>query len=690
MKRGINTALLPILSLIIAVAAITLSVSGNTITAVNAASPAQLNDWTTPQNISLSSNYDNTSSIGAASNGAVTIGWEQRNDPTATRNYIRQASNTSLGGPFNNELLASSSYKSSGNVKVRGDSQGRRHVIWWEQIGTNVTDHYAIIGADGNSILNEAVPNTNNLGAKGTAMAVGPDDTVHMLFGRNNNDISYWARTAAGVWTVQGESIPVPNATSPTHLTLGVTSNGVVMAGWVGTGPGGYYDVYTAVRTAPNDWLVEDVSYVCCTGCPGNSRTYNPQLQADPTGGMRLSWNDETCDPRSDPRSTDMYYREWVPGTGWDGKPLVRIEANDGEAYTNAIAVDQSGLAHIMYSDDTGSGFHNYQMFYITGKGTSFSAPEVPYRTWGAGSFQKEPSIDHSPGWLHVTFNSNRTDSRKDVLYSREQIQEAVPSPTATPVVSPPRCPNERFTDVCPGDYFYTATLNLVDAGVISGYNTVPPCDAPSHISCFRPQISITRGQAAKVIALGATLPSNLQGAPHFTDVPGDHIFYNWVEFAYNAGVVSGYPCGGANEPCDSANRSYFRPGATITRGQLSKMVSQAFGYGEPVTGQTFEDVPSSNPFYLFIERIARRGIIGGYNCGLPEPCVPPANRPYFRPNSEVIRGQTTKIVDGARSYVPPTSPPSDTATSTPTTIAVITETPTITPTPTATSQVRR
>ena len=30
---------------------------------------------------------------------------------------------------------------------------------------------------------------------------------------------------------------------------------------------------------------------------------------------------------------------------------------------------------------------------------------------------------------------------------------------------------------------------------------------------------------------------------------------------------------------------------------------------------------------------------------GAGEPCVPPANLPYFRPNANVTRGQTSKIV---------------------------------------------
>jgi hypothetical protein len=99
-----------------------------------------------------------------------------------------------------------------------------------------------------------------------------------------------------------------------------------------------------------------------------------------------------------------------------------------------------------------------------------------------------------------------------------------------------------------------------------------------------------------------------------------------------------------------------FQPGNDITRGQIAKMVSNAAGFQEPVSGQTFEDVPVGSSFYEFIERLYTRGHMGGYQCGLreTEPCVPPLNRPYFRPGSNATRGQISKIVSNAANYQEP------------------------------------
>ncbi len=110
---------------------------------------------------------------------------------------------------------------------------------------------------------------------------------------------------------------------------------------------------------------------------------------------------------------------------------------------------------------------------------------------------------------------------------------------------------------------------------------------------------------------------------------------------------MGGYPCGGEGEPCNGSNQPYFRPFNNVTRGQLSKITSNAANYNDTPVGQLFEDVPPAHPFYIWIQRLASRGIIGGYSCGThpSEPCVPPDNRPYFRPGTDVTRGQASKIV---------------------------------------------
>ena len=659
MKKSIHAALLPFLSLALVVSAMASSLGGST--DANAAIPQAplLEDWTNPLNITNlvgNSGYDNTSSLGASPiNGSVTIGWERRDYANAD-NYTMQASNTSLGGGFTlQEVDYTSPDKASGRVRVKNDSLGRRHMVWWQSDAGNHSCYYARVETNGIVSVKQIIPGSTGSGFNHPAIGLGPDNTVHILCGKNDTSIYYWQRTEAGTWPVQREVVPWD--TRPTDLSIEVSNRGVIMAAYRDYGLGGNWDIYTATRQGTNNWRVENISAPCCNGCPNNSRSYTPWLAPSPDGGLRASWADERCDPRTEPRQTEVYYREWAPDTGWNNKPLVRVTNSDGEDYYTSITVDDTGKSHIVWSDDQGRAVHDYNFAYASGMGTTFSATEKPYVAWSGGAFQKEPSIDYALGWIHVSFSSDRDDSQKENYYVRKEVGGGTPQPTPTSTPIPTRCPGERFLDVCPGDTFYTYIMNLVNLGVISGYAD----------GTFRPNNNLTRGQAAKIVALAANLPANLQGAPHFTDVPPNHTFYEYVEFSYNAGVIGGYPCGGPGEPCDGQQRAYFRPGNNITRGQISKMTSQAFGFNEPVSGQTFSDVPPSNAFYVFIERMARRGIISGYADGT------------FRPNTEVTRGQASKIIDGAR--LQPTATPL--ATATPTITATFTATPIVAPTET-------
>jgi photosystem II stability/assembly factor-like uncharacterized protein len=145
----------------------------------------------------------------------------------------------------------------------------------------------------------------------------------------------------------------------------------------------------------------------------------------------------------------------------------------------------------------------------------------------------------------------------------------------------------------------------------------------------------------------------NYTAPRQFSDVLPSSTFYSQIQTLACQGIISGYPCGGPGEPCEADNHPYFRPNAGITRGQLSKVVSLAAGFTEPVptTQQTFADVPYGATFWEVIERMASRSIVEGYPCGGEgEPCDA-ENRPYFRPNNPTTRGQISKVVAIAAGY---------------------------------------
>ena len=82
-------------------------------------------------------------------------------------------------------------------------------------------------------------------------------------------------------------------------------------------------------------------------------------------------------------------------------------------------------------------------------------------------------------------------------------------------------------------------------------------------------------------------------------------------------GFINGYPCGGPGEPCvPPANLPYFRPNANATRGQISKIVSNAANFNDPPTGQQFEDVAPGSTYYTYTYRLVVRSVMSGYACG--------------------------------------------------------------------------
>jgi hypothetical protein len=116
--------------------------------------------------------------------------------------------------------------------------------------------------------------------------------------------------------------------------------------------------------------------------------------------------------------------------------------------------------------------------------------------------------------------------------------------------------------------------------------------------------------------------------APRFDDVPFDSWMYPYVEFVALRGIVSGY--------ADST----FRPGNNTTRGQLSKIVVLAEEWPIDTTGGPhFLDVPTSHPFYPYIETAYNRGVISGYADGT------------FRPGNNLTRAQLCKIVVSAEEW---------------------------------------
>jgi outer membrane protein assembly factor BamB len=244
-----------------------------------------------------------------------------------------------------------------------------------------------------------------------------------------------------------------------------------------------------------------------------------------------------------------------------------------------------------------------------------------------------------------ATVVATGTASVTAVATSQVTPTTGVPSPTATvpqeatatssPAATATAC-TIQFSDVPIGNPFYYNILCMACLGIVNGYPD----------GTFRPNNNVTRGQLSKIVTLSAGF-NDPPGEQIFEDVPEGSTFYVYVQRLASRGYIVGYPCGGPGEACiPPENRPYFRPGANATRGQLTKIVSNAAGFSDPPGAQIFEDIAPGSTFYDFIQRLASRLVMQGYPCGgSGEPCVPPGNRHYFRQNNNATRGQAVKIV---------------------------------------------
>ncbi|HEY0071719.1 MAG TPA: S-layer homology domain-containing protein [Chloroflexia bacterium] len=355
-------------------------------------------------------------------------------------------------------------------------------------------------------------------------------------------------------------------------------------------------------------------------------------------------------------------------GSNWSDVPTANIQISQGGIYLRDVEAISSSNAWLVGTTwNASAGEQRSLIEHWNGSTwTLVAAPENTIQQtldsvealsdqyiWAVGSLITNPDsilIDRYSDYCAISVPVGQATATATATNTPTMTPTNTPTRTATtsPQAQSTACP-VQFADVPstgPGSTFYSFVRCLACRNIVSGY----PCGGPgelcngSHDPYFRPGLNVTRGQISKMVALGASL-SGPTGAQIFEDVEPGSTFYGPIQQLASRGYIGGYPCGGPSEPCEEGDRPYFRPGANTTRGQLSKIVSEAAQFDEAPGPQKFADVPDDSPFFAWINRLANKGAIGGYACGGPgEECDAQA-RPYFRPGENVTRGQTSKIV---------------------------------------------
>jgi plastocyanin len=158
---------------------------------------------------------------------------------------------------------------------------------------------------------------------------------------------------------------------------------------------------------------------------------------------------------------------------------------------------------------------------------------------------------------------------------TRSQMVKIVTLGFGIPISTPTPAGTYTFHDVLPANPFFPFIESAVANNIVTGYTCGgpgEPCDAQNR-PYFRPYANVTRGQLSKIDVIGAGWPLINPASRTFEDVLPNTAFYTYIETAYCHGIISGYECGGAGEPCGSPPRPYFRQFNDATRGQIAKIV---------------------------------------------------------------------------------------------------------------------
>ena len=176
----------------------------------------------------------------------------------------------------------------------------------------------------------------------------------------------------------------------------------------------------------------------------------------------------------------------------------------------------------------------------------------------------------------------------------------------------------QLFKDVPPTKHFAQAVNELAERNIIGGYPD----------GTFKPSNSITRGQAAAIIAKIIKLDTDNVKNPNFKDVSTANGYYKAIAAMAEKGIIGGYGDGryGPNDP--------------IKRGQMASILVKAFDL--PRDGDIenpFKDVASSHTGNILI--IYKLGITTG---------TTPST---FSPNAAITRGQAAKLIKATEDAKP-------------------------------------
>jgi len=168
------------------------------------------------------------------------------------------------------------------------------------------------------------------------------------------------------------------------------------------------------------------------------------------------------------------------------------------------------------------------------------------------------------------------------------------------------------FKDLNKEAHYYEPVLDLSARGIVNGYGD----------GTYKPGNSVTRGQAAKILALILDLDTKNVKNPGFTDVKVTDAYYGPIAALAQAGIINGY------------DDKTFKPNSNLKRSQMAKIIAIGFDLKEEtLTDKRFTDVKSSDAYAGYVQSLLTHNITTG------------TTPTTFGPNALVTRGQIASFV---------------------------------------------
>ena len=320
----------------------------------------------------------------------------------------------------------------------------------------------------------------------------------------------------------------------------------------------------------------------------------NKPVEVVDASGVKLLFDDIVEDNSADVTNTQLLINRADSELGgasstrrYEAKYLDLVDTNNGNAW---VAADENITVYWPLPAGTGRNT-SFTLLHFEGLHREMGVDVIES---GINSCDVTPVTVENTG-THVKFTVSRAGFSPFILVWDEY------NTPITPIPEPDNSP---------------VGLNTEDhVAYIIGYED----------GTVRPGAHITRAEVATIffrLLTDETRESYWSQSSGFTDVASGAWYNNAVSTLTRAGILDGYEDGS------------FRPNASITRAEFTKIPVSFFKHVGGASSNPFNDVPDSAWYAEFVKAAAELGLIDGYEDGT------------FRPNAPITRAEACTIVN--------------------------------------------